>query len=663
MNNASFAAETTGAAVSGSIVFENPESVLNAGVRSFNWRFVPNNENYNEYAGLTTVEVQKRTPSVTNTPSATVNVYKPSLKLEDIALTGGVASTPSSTSLVGSWSWADPNTKQNAPGGKYTAVFTPSNQSNYNTAGVDVEVTVTKAAPYVLSVSAGEITYGQSLSDSGLSGSAQYSAEDASLVEGSFSWDNGSIKPSVSDSNSTEYDVLFTPNDATNYKSITTKTTITVNKAEWPTPVPQDSYDVPWTTKQVSTGIISDASNWSFDDNDIGTDLEVGVAKTITAHYTGTDKDNFEYTSKEITITRQPCNHSGGKELRDKKDATCTEPGYTGDEYCLVCGEKTDDGAEIDINPSGHEWGAWTKVDDNQHKRVCRRNEQHTETANHTWNNGVVTTKATYTAAGVKTFTCTACGATRKESIAKLQYAAGENPNQKAKDGTPTGKGASAAAANKAITSSTSEEGPKGSKFSPLILKSTVQTNTSITLAWTKNSKATKYVIYGNVCGKNNKLKKLKTVTGKSCKITKISKTLKKGTYHKFMIVALNSKNNVVSTSKVVHVATKGGKVGNNKAVTIKAKVNKNGKAIRTYKALTATKIKKGKSITIKTSLTPANKKLTVKKHRGVCYESSNPKIATVNAKGKIIAKKKGTCYIYAYAQNGVFKKLKITVK
>ena len=252
--------------------------------------------------------------------------------------------------------------------------------------------------------------------------------------------------------------------------------------------------------------------------------------------------------------------------------------------------------------------------------------------------------------------------AKKKAEEEAKKAAAAARAKQKGSDGTPLGAGASAECAEKAIVASASEEGPKGSKFAPLTLKSTAQTNTSVTLTWTKSSKAKKYVIYGNACGKNNKLKKLKTVTGNSCKITKISKTLKKGTYHKFMIVALNAKNNVVSTSKVIHVATKGGKVGNHKSVTIKAKVNKNGRAIKSYKALTATKIKKGKSVIIKTSLTPVSKKLPVKKHRVVCYESSNVKIATVNAKGKIVAKKKGTCYIFAYAQNGVSKKLKITV-
>ena len=41
---------------------------------------------------------------------------------------------------------------------------------------------------------------------------------------------------------------------------------------------------------------------------------------------------------------------------------------------------------------------------------------------------------------------------------------------------------------------------------------------------------------------------------------------------------------------------------------------------------------------------------------------STNTKIATVTKNGRIKAKKKGTCYIYVYAQNGVYKKIKVVV-
>lgn len=61
--------------------------------------------------------------------------------------------------------------------------------------------------------------------------------------------------------------------------------------------------------------------------------------------------------------------------------------------------------------------------------------------------------------------------------------------------------------------------------------------------------------------------------------------------------------------------------------------------------------------------MTKAVKKLTLKKRRAVQYESGNVSIATVSSKGVVKGVKKGACYIYAYAQNGVVKKVKVAVK
>ena len=46
-----------------------------------------------------------------------------------------------------------------------------------------------------------------------------------------------------------------------------------------------------------------------------------------------------------------------------------------------------------------------------------------------------------------------------------------------------------------------------------------------------------------------------------------------------------------------------------------------------------------------------------------VRYITSNAKVAKVNSKGKIVAKGKGTCTIYVMAANGVYAKVKVTVK
>lgn len=57
------------------------------------------------------------------------------------------------------------------------------------------------------------------------------------------------------------------------------------------------------------------------------------------------------------------------------------------------------------------------------------------------------------------------------------------------------------------------------------------------------------------------------------------------------------------------------------------------------------------------------SKKLKVKEHRKISFESSKPAIASVSSSRKIKGKKKGTCYIFAYTQSGTCKKVKVVVK
>ena len=72
----------------------------------------------------------------------------------------------------------------------------------------------------------------------------------------------------------------------------------------------------------------------------------------------------------------KPCSHKN-TEIRNAKDATCTEPGYTGDTYCTDCNEKISDG-EI-IPALGHDWGEWTVTtsptctEKGEEKRTCKR--------------------------------------------------------------------------------------------------------------------------------------------------------------------------------------------------------------------------------------------------------------------------------------------------
>ena len=187
----------------------------------------------------------------------------------------------------------------------------------------------------------------------------------------------------------------------------------------------------------------------------------------------------------------------------------------------------------------------------------------------------------------------------------------------------------------------------KGSNFGLLRAKTTKLKKNSVTVKWNKVKNADGYIVYGAKCGAKSKYKVLKVVSRKTTSYT--HKKLKKGTYYKYNIVAFKYVNGVkvtLAASKKIHATTLGGKYGVAKAV----KLNKS-----------KVKIKKGKTFKIKASEIKKDKK--IKKHRAICYESSNTKIATVNSKGKIKAKKKGKCTIYVYAQNGVYKTVKVTVK
>ena len=221
-------------------------------------------------------------------------------------------------------------------------------------------------------------------------------------------------------------------------------------------------------------------------------------------------------------------------------------------------------------------------------------------------------------------------------------------------DGTPVGPGASAATAEKAITGMKDDNDPAGTVYGKLQLRSSKQKKTSLTLKWNSVSGAAGYVLYGNKCGRNNRMQKLGTYKGTGVTLGRIiGKKVKKGTYYKFILVALDRNNKVISTSKAIHVATKGGKVTNPKKVTVKS-----GK-----KTISSVSVKAGQTAKLKSKVKKASGSKKLKKHRPVKYESSNPKIAGVSDQGVITGRSKGTCYIYAYAQNGVCKRIKVTVQ
>lgn len=155
-------------------------------------------------------------------------------------------------------------------------------------------------------------------------------------------------------------------------------------------------------------------------------------------------------------------------EVRNKKDATYTDDGYTGDTYCKDCGKKLETGTMIPkLVEKEHDYGEWVldqaptckkygvrhrickncgdrevdvldKVDHTwelvstipatctvgeiQHYKcsVCGEIKDVTLSnplGEHSWDNGKVTKEATCTEDGEKTYTCTVCNTTKTEVI------------------------------------------------------------------------------------------------------------------------------------------------------------------------------------------------------------------------------------------------------
>ena len=68
-----------------------------------------------------------------------------------------------------------------------------------------------------------------------------------------------------------------------------------------------------------------------------------------------------------------------------------------------------------------------------------------------------------------------------------------------------------------------------------------------------------------------------------------------------------------------------------------------------------------GKTSVIKATIDTAEEK--IRSHCDLRFESSDSAVAKVSNSGKITAKKKGTCTIYVYTQNGLYTTVKVTVK
>ena len=121
-------------------------------------------------------------------------------------------------------------------------------------------------------------------------------------------------------------------------------------------------------------------------------------AGKVTTEATCTTDGVKTYTCSVCKTTKtETIKATGHKEteIRNAVEATCQQEGYTGDKVCKTCGATLEKGTTI-------------------------------AKKNHTWDAGKVTTEATCTTDGVKTYTCSVCKTTKTETIKATGHKMGE---------------------------------------------------------------------------------------------------------------------------------------------------------------------------------------------------------------------------------------------
>ena len=360
-------------------------------------------------------------------------------------------------------------------------------------------------------------------------------------------------------------------------------------------------------------------------------------------------------------------------EIRNKKEATCKETGYSGDTWCKDCGKKILSGQTI-AKTENHSWDAGkvtTKATyteegektftcsicgDKKTEKVSATGHQHTEirnkkeatcketgysgdtwckdcgkkilsgqaiakTEDHSWNQGEITKEPTCKEKGEKTFTCSICGNTKTEKVSTTDHQHMEIRNQK----NPTCK----------------EAGYSGDTY---CADCGVKISSGKTIAKTKNHNWDGGVITTEpTCTERGE----KTFTCTICGNTDTKKVNATGhSYGAYKVVKEPTNKRKGLKSKTCSVC---GKIvyeaipKTNSSPTDSSETNPDQNPQTSQKSTQKIKLnrrkltlKKGKSFRLKVTLTPADSQ------DKITYKTSNKKIATVGKKGKIKAKKKG---------------------
>lgn len=347
--------------------------------------------------------------------------------------------------------------------GTYTASITVGEGNKAATASV--EYTIQKANPVV--------TEWPTLSAS------VYVNSEATLTggsgEGTFAFKAGTDKSWDSTGNKTTT-IVFIPTDTNNYKELTQDYNVTVVKrtvkscntltgiTDKPYGMALEELGLPETvTITTEDGKTFDKIpvTWSgYNPNTLEEQTLTGTLD-LTSIANEVEQPGMPVTAQikvKLTLTRSECDHKH-TEIRNQREATCKEEGYTGDIYCKDCGEKLATGTATGKKPHtvgtpatcvskavcsvcGETFG---EVDATNHVHTTVKNRKEA-TCMQTGYTGdtyctdcdkllstgkelaalghdykaTVTKQPTTTEEGIRTYTCTRCNSSYTESIAKL---------------------------------------------------------------------------------------------------------------------------------------------------------------------------------------------------------------------------------------------------
>ena len=162
--------------------------------------------------------------------------------------------------------------------------------------------------------------------------------------------------------------------------------------------------------------------------------LAVNGTKQLTATVAPDDAANksVRWTSSDSTVVK--VDENGNLTALKEGAATITATAISGSGRIKAS-------CKVTVSAAGghfHSWADDWSRDENNHWHACSGCDEKKDEAPHNWDNGKVTTKATCTTAGVKTYTCSKCGATKTEEISASGHTLTEHP---AKAPTETAEG------------------------------------------------------------------------------------------------------------------------------------------------------------------------------------------------------------------------------